>query len=251
MEILDCFCGVGPWRQRDCLLPYRVEDTLALMDHCGITRALVAGNLALDGGWHEDGNAIAAEAARAHDRLIPAFVLIPPTYTHSTGLDNQFDAMKKAGARAVVLRSQMTPHLRGHWDWLIDGILEGCVARRLPVLFHCDGADFGQIDSLCGRFPELKLILTGLMYTIDDVLYPLMRRHRNLYACLGQMYIPENGIKQFLDHFSAERLLFGSGLPFFSPGSLIGHVMYAPVSDSEKAMILGGNLKRLIKEVVL
>jgi hypothetical protein len=40
-------------------------------------------------------------------------------------------------------------------------------------------------------------------------------------------------------------------MPFFSPGSLIGHVMYAPVSDSVKAMILGGNLKRLIKEVLL
>lgn len=251
MEILDCFCGIGPWGHRDRLLPYKIEDTLALMDHCGIARALAAGNLALDGGWSDDGNAIAAEAARENNRFVPAFVLIPPTYDHSPSLDLQFEAMRQAGAKAVVLRSQMTPHLRGHWDWHIDGILEGCQARRLPVLFNCEGADLGHIDRMCGSFPELRMILTGLSYTTDDVLYPLMRRHRNLHACIGHMYIPENGIKRFVDHFSAERLLFGSGLPLFSPGALIGYVMYALVSDADKALILGGNLKRLLAEVAL
>jgi hypothetical protein len=42
MEIIDAYCGIGPWQKRDRLLPWRPEETLGLMDHFGITRALVA-----------------------------------------------------------------------------------------------------------------------------------------------------------------------------------------------------------------
>ena len=56
---------------------------------------------------------------------------------------------------------------------------------------------------------------------------------------------------RFLRHFDAERLLFGSGLPEFSPGGLITHVMFADVADADRRKILAGNLDRLISEVEL
>jgi predicted TIM-barrel fold metal-dependent hydrolase len=251
MEILDCFCGIGPWSTRDGLLPATPEETLALMDHFGVARALVYGNLATQIGWWEDANAVVAAAARRNPRFIPAIVPRPPTYRDSPSIEAQMKAMRRIGAKAVALQLPGRPQLRGLWTWLTGDLLAACCAHRLPVLLNIEEKDWGPVDDLCTAFPELRLILTGVAYTNDDVLYPLLRRHASLRVCLAQSYIPEAGLPVFLRHFGVERILFGSGFPAFSPGGLIGHVMYAPIGRADKARILGGNLMRLIEEVRL
>ena len=59
------------------------------------------------------------------------------------------------------------------------------------------------------------------------------------------------GPARFARHLPVERLLFGSGLPFFSPGGMITHVTYSGLPESDQQKILAGNLERLISEVRL
>jgi predicted TIM-barrel fold metal-dependent hydrolase len=107
------------------------------------------------------------------------------------------------------------------------------------------------VERLCTDFPGLRLVLLGLSYREDPWLFPLLRRFETLYVCLGHFYIPAHGPMRFLEHFPADRLLFGSGLPFFSPGGLIAHVTYADIPDGDKEKILSGNITRLMSEVQL
>ena len=108
-----------------------------------------------------------------------------------------------------------------------------------------------NFDNICTLFPELRVVLVGTTYGIDRWLYPLLRKHPNIYVCLGHVYIPAWGPMRFVESFGAKRLLFGSGLPTYTPGGLITHVTYADLPDADKEDIFHGNLERLLSEVQL
>jgi len=250
VEVVDCFCGIGPWARRDPLLPYRPEQILELMDYFGICRALVYANSATEWGRAAEANAMVAEAATKSDRFLPAFVLAAHPHEGSPTLSDYLDRMRECGARAVWLWPQ-SGHVGALWTWLVGQRLSLCSELRIPAFLHVEGVSPDEIHRLCAEFADLRLVLAGVPYGADVWLYPLLRSHPNVHVCLGHFYIPSGGPERFLKHFPAERLLFGSGLPKFSPGGLIGHVMYAGVDDEARRKILGGNLMRLLSEARL
>lgn len=253
MEIIDCFCGIGPWSTKDKILPYEPEAILKLMDHFTVNRALVYANSIKFLSWTPAANAMLADAACQHPRFIPAFALGVHPHVDTPKLDDYLSAMRRAGAKALWLKIPCTPYrlVRSYAPWLIGEWMEACTEHRIPVLFHAEDEHPDLIDKLCSDFPDLRLILTGVGYASDNFLYPLLRRHPGIRVCLGHMYIPSGNPRRFLQHFPVDRLIFGSGLPEFSPGGLIAHVMYADITDDHKALILGGNLRRLMEEVRL
>lgn len=253
MEIVDCFCGVGPWATKDPILPSRADEILELMDHTGVAKALVYHNLPKFHGCAPDVNRQIAGICSKEPRFIPAFILGMATYHESPAPADDVQEMKTSGAKAVWLKLPFTPYrlVRSYQDWLIGDWMRICSGKRIPVFFHAEDESPDLINALCTDYPELRLVLTGVMYNADAYLYPLLRRHRHLRVCTGHVYIPSGNPGRFLQHFPAERLLFGSGLPEFSPGGMIAHVQYADIPEEDKARILGGNILELMAEVRL
>lgn len=252
MTIFDCFCGIGPWSTRHALLPYKPKDVLQLMDAYGIDKALAHGNQPLGGmSWAMDVNRQVAEEAARNPRFMPAFYLAQHPYQGEPTIEDYLRAMRKADARAVWLWMREGQLFRSLRSWLIGDWMAVCAERNIPVLMHIESLHINDAHDLCKDFPHLRLILTGVGYTSDPVLYPLLRKFPNLHVCLGPWYIPAGNPALFLRHFPAERLVFGSGLPFNTPGGLIAHVMYADIGDADKEKILGGNMLRLLAEVRL
>lgn len=251
MEILDCFCGVGPWPFRDRILPYRASEVLALMDYFGIGQALVYPNGARDWGRPGPVNRLLLEDVAGESRFIPAFALSQePDADDPVG--DCLAAMRAAGAKAAWLWPRASNRaIPGTAAWLLGPLFEQLRAAQVPVLIHADALAADALAQLLADFPGLRLVLVGASYTSDTWLYPLLAQHPHLSVCLGHFYIPEGNPEQFVRRFGAERLLFGSGLPDFSPGGLIGHLMYARLSDEQKALILAGNARRLLAEVRL
>ncbi len=247
MEIVDSFCGIGPWSGRDTLLPYSADDVLEQMDYFGISRALVHANIAADRGRAPAANTMVAEAAAGQERFLPAFTLAPHPHDGSPTPQDYARSMAEAGARAAWI----WPHPGGFLTWVLEGCLSMCVERRIPLFLHAEHVGPDVVHTVCSEFPDLRVVLVGAGYGSDTWLYPLLRKHPNIHVCLGHFYIPSGGPGRFLRHFPAERLIFGSGLPKFSPGGLIGHVMYADLEDSVLEKIMGGNLMRLLSEAQL
>jgi predicted TIM-barrel fold metal-dependent hydrolase len=152
--------------------------------------------------------------------------------------------MRAAGSRSVWL----APGSQTLWPWLYEDILGTCAKRKIPTFLHRDLVTPDHIVKVCEAHPRLRLVLVGVGYGDDWWLYPLMRHFPNVAVCLGHFYIPSYGPMRFLEHFPADRLLFGSGLPGFSPGGLIAHVMYADIGDRAREKIMSRNLLRLIEE---
>lgn len=252
-EILDCFCGVGAWATRDPILPYAVADIQQQMDRFGVGRALVYPNAVKFVMSPAAANQNLGELIRGNPRFIPAFCLALQAAAADAGADAAFGLMKEHGARALWLNIPFSPYrlAQSLAPWLVGTWLERCVSTRLPVLLHVEDGNVDRVHELCSAYPGLRVILTGAFYSGDNYLFPLLHLHPNLRLCLGHMYIPSGSPAAFLEQFPAERLLFGSGLPEFSPGGMIAHVMYADIPDAAKARILGGNLAALLGEVTL
>lgn len=251
MQIIDCFCGLGRWRSRDKLLPYEPQEILKLMDHFGIARALVFSNMGAEHGPLAQSNQVVADAAAQSDRFIPAFILAPPTPAEPRSTEQVTAELRLGGARAAWMWPQTGRQGHGLHQWLVGDLLDLCVQHRLPLFLYIEGIEPDTIHRVCTDFPALRLVVTGIGYAADQWLFPLLRQHENVYVSLGHFYIPASGPRTFIDTFGDERLLFGSGLPHFSPGGVIAHVMYAAIPDGSKEKLLGGNLERLLSEVKL
>lgn len=248
MHIIDAYCGVGPWRLRDALLPYTPEEMLALMDHFGIAEALVYPNGAVGWGRPPAINDQVLKAKKLSPRFRPAYVVAPHEHEGYPTPATYLELMRQAGARAAWL--QAGP-VRGLWGWLLGDLLEPLIAYRVPVFLTVEQFGPDDIHRLLTDFPELRVVVCGLGYMEDTWLFTLLRRHAGLHACLGHFYVPPLGMERFVAKIDATRLIFGSGLPHFSPGGLIGQVMYADIADEDKQLILAGNISRLLAEVTL
>lgn len=245
MEIIDCLCGVGPWQKRDPLLPWQAADIAALLDHFGIARALVHSNFTDGGGSCVRGNEHVAKSCAEHPRFAPMFTVQPFWHDDGPSIEEQFAGLAAAGGRSLWL----TPSPGSATRLIFGETLGFCERARLPVFVARERINPSEIDEFLREFPRLRMVLAGCGYMDDWWLYPLLKRHPGLFVCSGHYYIPADGPMRFLRHFPADRLLFGSGLPHFSPGGMIAHFTYADVSEEDRAKMLGGNASRLLEEV--
>ena len=248
MKIIDCLCGVGPWMHRDRALPYRHEDTVELMDHFGIDAALVHSNFSSGSGCSLRGNEMVAEICATDERFLPMFsvsVFPEDSETTPTAAEQLSTVIAKGGRSLWMLPIPGTDVV----PWMFEELLQPCADRNIPVFVPAELFPPAQLSNLLDAFPGLRLVITGADYGSPPWLYPLLRRYEAVYACIGHFLIPPGMPKVFTDQFSADRLLFGSGLPFFTPGGLISCIMYADIPDADKEKILSGNLMRLLAEV--
>ena len=245
MEICDAFFGVGAWFRRDRLLPWRTEELVALMDHFGIGSAVAHSNFTAGGGnaWH--GNAILAEIVLRTPRLTPAFSYTPFPHRDSPRVDDLLTAMRQANSRMLFL----FPHSAYPIRTVYGELLEACVAHRIPVGLNREHLTPAWIEELLRTWPDLRVLLVGCAYQEEIWVYPLLRRFEHLRLCVGHYFIPPDAPLRFLDEFPARRLVFGSGLPFFSPGGLIAHLMYAPIAQADREAIFSGNILQWMEEV--
>jgi len=111
--------------------------------------------------------------------------------------------------------------------------------RACPVLCH----GFLSPD-VAGRYPRAKFIAAhacGQRGTADTYAdYP------NVYfdtACSGT---GRGNVEYFAKRVGAERVLYGSDLPYANPAYRIGQVIGTRVGDDDLRKILGGNMARLL-----
>ena len=246
MHIIDAYCGVGPWATRDPLLPDSIEATTAIMDHYGVAEAFVFHNLR----WiYESAGSIndrTLELIRTEPRFRPAFMI--ELHPHATPVSGYFGAMRAADVRLAWLCPVRFGHTLAPWQ--IGEFAECAVQHQLPIMLAMDGVSASDVHALASAFPRLRLILTGVGYRDDAWLYPLFRQHHELHLCLAPAYVPPLAPERFVNAFGSGRLLFGSGLPFSTPGGLLSMVAHARISGTDKDAIFAGTADRLSKEVI-
>jgi len=250
MYFFDSLCQIGPRNEKDPAAPWSVDDVLRCMDHCGIAGALVVHTLSVTDDPIHARERLAAEIARASDRLFPVWAVLPP---QAGDFERTPDDLVKVLADHDIRSVKMFPESHG---WPLDEAVIGptldALERRqiltlldMPEVSSNLGVAFEKIDRLLSAHPDLPLLLQRHSWAEQRAVVALMERHRNLHIEFSS-YQAWRVLEQYVERFGPERLLFGTGLPAMSAGAARAFVDYARIPDDAKRMIAGENLSRLL-----
>jgi predicted TIM-barrel fold metal-dependent hydrolase len=134
---------------------------------------------------------------------------------------------------------------------VVGELCEWCAGRGMPLfLWHVE-TRWEEVHALALAFGRLRVVIETqwqkILYHIRD-LFSLLKACPNVLV-ESSNFIGQDHVTQLVRSFGAERLLFGSFLPVNDPYASIGTILDADISPEEKALIAGGNLRRLVGEV--
>src|SRR5690606_33175192 len=78
----------------------------------------------------------------------------------------------------------------------------------------------------------------------------IMKKHENLYVCSCPVHTPRI-VEQVVAAVGAERFMFGSDLTDLPVAWGFGPILFAHISEAQKRLILGENLRRVLERYSL
>jgi len=222
------------------------------MERAGIHRALVR-NAALWERSPEVANPLVTEDCAGDDRLLPSWAILPPQ-TGELGTVAEFvDAMREARVRALWAYPEKHRYVLNATT--MGELFEEMSDRWIPLFIErrevAGSGLYALVDSVLQDFPELHLCVVGHgSWGEDRYFRPLMDAYPNFCVDTSR-YELDGGIEDICRTFGHERLLFGTNFPKAPMGGPMLTLMHADISDTDRELIAGGNLRRILEEVRL
>ena len=151
--------------------------------------------------------------------------------------------IERVGARAVIAFPEQ--HGYKFLDWVAGPWLDWLCRRQIALWVPVAEVDLAGMVSALRGFPELVVVLLGTRYQDHAMLHSAMRALPRLWVDLSQHHVFD-GVRRLAGPFGPERLVFGSGLPEFSPGSPRYQVLRSGLAGDDLAKVCHGNLERLL-----
>jgi len=231
------------------------SDLLAEMDWCGVERALV---------WHTlikeqspvVGNRVLAAQIAGQPRLAGAWALLPPQTGELSAIPGFFQAMQRAGVRALWAFADEHRYLLNRTTW--GGFFDEIAARRVPLfvprhsaLRTAPSSMWRDIHGLLADYPTLTLVIAAHgCWGEDRYFRPLLEAYANVHLDLSR-YEVDGGLTGLVGHYGPERLLYGSAFPETPMGGARLMLARAALCPEARRLIAGANLERLLAEAVL
>lgn len=99
-------------------------------------------------------------------------------------------------------------------------------------------------NDIAKAFPIMKFVLLGMGGDEWRMATILAEKTLNLVLEISGSFSPDK-IKFAVEHIGSHRLVYGSGLPYVDPASVIGLVQDAEIADADKKSIFEGTARRL------
>ena len=240
--IIDCHCHAGkgdrmtaPWNTDAPIEPY-----LRRARRAGIDKTVVFAPFHSD--YDEANRQVARIVARFPGRLIGfAFVHAARDAGRIFGMVERarkwgFRGIKSHGFEAMPTRE----------------LCETARAFRMPLLADVVGRA-EVVDLLASQFPDVNFIIPHLGSFADD-----WRAHQRVIDQLVRypnVYTDTSGVRRFdyiveaIKRAGARKVLFGSDGPWLHPGLELHKVRLLGLPADQEALILGGNIIRLVRQV--
>jgi hypothetical protein len=244
LSFFDCNCTVGRLAVPQPGSFFTARELLAEMDYCGIDEALVYHTWAREYDPREGNRQLLAEIAGS-ERLKPCWVVLPHHTKETPAPDRLIVEMQSAGVAAVRIFPAVTSQRWSLSEWSAGSLLSILADHRMPLFVSFDQINWDTVYRLGTSYPELPLVVTEVRYEEWRHLYPLLEKLANLHIELSWMVV-HYGLETAVARFGAARFLFGTRMPIFSAGPELTHILYADISDADRALIAGGNLRRLL-----
>ncbi|TFB56357.1 amidohydrolase family protein [Cryobacterium tagatosivorans] len=253
LNFFDANCVVGRVSRPSPMMLHQPADILAELARHDVREALIVHAHAVERA-HEDNEEV-FEVTRAYPGTRASWV-VPQHSTIDIPDPDEYmsDLLSKSVAAVRVAPTRYNGYTVD--PWALGPIWSRFDAVRLPVLLP--NSDLGRypdapavgysarnLYDMAKSFPNTPLVILRINFSSLRVLAPLMLECPNIYAEIS-FFTAHQGIETLVGLVGADRLIFGSGMPWGPPGPGIVATRYAAIAEEDKALIAGDNLRRLI-----
>lgn len=178
------------------------------------------------------------------DFYIPGFHIHPDYPEESLA---EIKRMKEAGVKLI---GELVPYLDGWSDYSREDfsvLLEEAGKQNMIVSIHSEGED--EMDAMVKRHKDV-IFVAAHPGEYDSFIRHVerMKMSENYYLDVSGYGIFRYGmLRNAIDAFGADRILFGSDYPTCNPGMYLGGVLLDDLlTDTEKEKIFSLNAKKLL-----
>jgi len=226
----------------ETILAVTAEKLISEMDKHSIAQAVVIPNFRLPHRLTGANLALASDIKQFTDRLV-GFAWLDPRIEDCT---EQLEFLaREHGFRGLKLH----PVLGGYYlsNKVVFPLIECSIRLGLPVMIHTGWGILGSasaVGQLTERFRDGRFIVAHM---IDPESVNVTKRNENIFLETSYAQHPRR-ITQAAKNLGADRLLYGSDFPLGGGmGFELSKIMLAELTDQERTMILGENIRRLIR----
>lgn len=249
MVIVDGHTHFG--REGKGLPPNSVEDLLTIMDRNGIDAVVTCAPYSSIGEdrTYDEANEFIAESMRAVPGRIVGFVRINP-HLQENALKSIEEGVRKHGFMGIKYhpRNEAFPI---NSEELSFPLAELAVKLRVPILIHTGEPDtygFAQptlVGDLADSFPDLTLIIGHMGKRLFEDAILVGKWFENVI--LETSFRNPRDIARAVRKVGADRVIYGSDMPFGLPEIEMMKVRVCDISEEEKELVLGGNISRILE----
>lgn len=240
-DVIDCNTHFGflPYRDTDVSL----DKLLATMEAYGVRGAMC---YSLKGVAYDfaEGNDETWDAC-SRPGILPVATVDPRRHI---GVIEEIEKRRNQGFLAL----RLFPELQG---WRFNSVMTKPIIRELerlgmPLMIASGGN--GPVNDILSMIEgcSFPVILHNTGYGNLAEILAALKENPNLYADT-QMNDTPDSLRVSVDAVGAERFVFGSGSPSTSMRSSLNGVLEAEITDEQKALILSGNVSRILGAEVL
>lgn len=220
---------------------------VAEMDACGVDLGVVSSHCAIASDFRL-GNDLTAQWVRQFPRRLIGYCYVNPNYPAEVE-----EEIARCFATGLFRGIKIHPELNG--DYPMDGpayrpMWRYAAEHQLPVLFHTyfGGDRLDVIERLAGEY-ETATFLVGhcaLDLGLDKSVAMARRRPNMILDITGPQR--QNGVVEYLvAELGADRLVYGSDMPFIDLGTMVGAVLHARISEAEKEQLFWKTAARMFR----
>ena len=239
--VIDGHTHIGDWPHAPTYYSVEeaAEETVAFMDANGVDIACsLSGGYMFNGADYRLGNDFLIEVCECIPNRLVGFAHVNPNDSRD-GVLAELNRVHDAGMRCIKLLNDYQEAYPGDGPNLM-AVYEYAAEHRMLVLNHHwlpdvlmrISADFPEVDFIGGHYGE----------HYD----PVLKARENVYANIWG-YGAHGWLDRGIAQVGAGKFLAGSDA-FLNPVSLgLAPVVYAPISDGDKRLILGSTMARLLE----
>jgi hypothetical protein len=255
-DFVDANCITGKVQRPEPWSPTDALQTKAILDRFSVADALIVDSEACEYDFDAGNERVLKSAAATGYRPVWGIPL------HAAVDFEDGPSFTEAMARNRVGCVRLTCTERHGYtvdEWSMGPLWDALNDARVPVLVaNSDmspppdvaphGISPGNLYEIAKRYSRIPFVVLRLSGFSTRVAVPLMRQLPNVYAEISYFTV-HRGVEYLSREIGAERLVYGSGLPWGSPGPGILSVMYADISDEQRTLIAGRNILALLDRV--
>jgi len=235
--VVDVHAHVGP--DQRFLLRLGARDLVEVYDRYGVRVGLVSSTLSLLADWRL-GNEAVLECVRSYPQRLAGLYALNPFYEDSVREAEVY--VRRYGFRGVKLHPDYMGVQPSEEPAL--SALEAVARLGVPLMLHSydGGAEAARVAEL---LPELTVVAYHMGGVRWRECLSRVRAYDNVYVEVSSSVAERGMVEEAVRQLGAERVLFGTDVPYLDPAVSLGKVLSARLGEYELECILYRNAERL------